>query len=85
MGAAVGKVFHEFGTNTIFQPHGRPQWASHWNVTEQTTYRANRMSRKTWISAVVKAAKDDKTPAPWSRGKRRAEMIARRKEAEKAA
>lgn len=41
------------------------------------------MARKTWMKAVVKAAKEDKTEMPWARGARRALMIARRKEDER--
>lgn len=41
------------------------------------------MARETWIKAVVKAAEEDQTVMPWARGARRAEMIARREEAER--
>ena len=38
------------------------------------------MSRKTWTKAVLKSAKEESLPkAPWTRGARREEMIARRK------
>ncbi len=37
------------------------------------------MARKTWMKEVIKAAKADKTEAPWTRGAKRTEMIARRK------
>lgn len=36
------------------------------------------MARKNWLEKMIKATKDEKVEMPWTRGARRAEMVARR-------